>query len=204
MFVLLNYGYNVHIHYGRRHMLTAFFGGGVAGCAAQFSLYLYQKVQWENILPSPKTWKMFGDTFVSHLHNWQRRALSNVFSHVNAWRPCVGCSAALSSLMAVESCYNIFSLAQKIRQPMPVFDWEVMYQMSQLLFTSLVVYEDFRMLLGTTAKDKGFLGSLVAYSVDGVGHAAHVGGFIFGLLYFALVLYGKKRSNIEIKGKDKP
>lgn len=173
-------------------MLTAFFGGGIAGCMAQFSLYLYQKIQWENILPSPKTWKMFGDTFVVHLHNWQRKALSNVFSHVNAWRPCIGCSAAVSSLMAIQACYNITLLADKLRQPSPLFDVEAFYQISQLLFTGLVIYEDVRMLLGATARDKGMLGSLVAYSVDGVGHAAHVGGFVFGLLYFAFVLYKKK------------
>jgi membrane associated rhomboid family serine protease len=172
-------------------MLTSFIGGGIAGSAAQFSMYLHQQIKWENVLPSAKSWNVFGHTVTTNLAHWQKSAMGNIFSKVNSWRPCVGCSAGLSALMGFQACSNIVSLVGQMRGAGIKVDIQLFYQLSQLSFATLVIYEDITILIGSTISDKNVLGNLVAYSVDGVGHAAHIGGFLFGFLYYFLVIYKK-------------
>lgn len=40
---LIPNGYHVHRRFGRKHLLAAFFGGGVAGNLTQFCFYMFQK-----------------------------------------------------------------------------------------------------------------------------------------------------------------
>lgn len=191
MAFLLASGYDLHIQYGRKHLLFGFFGGGISGCISQFSLYLYQQVKWENVLPSPKSWSFLGNTLTIHLTRWQKSALGNIFTRVNAWRPCIGCSAGLASLLAIQACSNIVALIRQSRKTGIKMDFNLLYRLSQLSFTSLVLFEDIYVLVGSAMWEKNMLGNLIAYSVDGVGHAAHLGGFICGFLYYFLVIFNR-------------
>ncbi|EDO47731.1 predicted protein [Nematostella vectensis] len=201
MSILIPVGHDVHRRFGRKHFLAAFIGGGVAGNLAQLAEYVYQQLQWQEVLPSPYTWSIFGESFNSTIESWQKGALGSVYTSVNAWRASIGASAALSGLVAIQACANIRSLISNLqelrimrrtgvhdRHREHILYMESLYQLSHLFLTTLVVYEDASRLIDSTSSDKGILRTLVAYSSDGIGHAAHIGGFLFGVLYFFCIL----------------
>ena len=198
--IFLACGYDVHRRYGRAHLLVSFIGGGATGNLMQLAQYLYQQVNWKIIFPSPSSWGIFSNSFANWLDSFQESALETVYESVNAWRPCIGASAAVSSVIAIEACTNFSSLLRKVerfraRNRQTPWQWpddnllfETMYELIQLMVTGLFVFEDLMLFVDSTRRERGILGSLVAYSVDGIGHAAHLGGFMFGVLYYSTFL----------------
>ena len=193
-------GYDVHRRYGRKHLLASFIGGGATGNLTQLAQYIYQQVNWKNIFPAPSSCGIFSNTFGRWLDSWQTSALETVYETVNAWRPCIGASAAVSSVVAIEACTNFASLMRKVerfqaRNRQIPWQWpeddvlfETLYELVQLAITTLLVFEDLMLFVDSTRRDRGILGSLIAYSVDGIGHAAHLGGFFFGVFYYSTFL----------------
>lgn len=208
MNVLIISGWNVHRMYGRKHMLVGFFGGGLAGNLGQYTLYLYQEISWKGIFPSLKDLvsNIFGESLGSKLGLWQQNALERVYSSVNGWIPCVGASAAIASLLSIEACSSVASLVQKFRRLQhmrpndfsPDFAVETMCEFFKITLTVLIAFDDAKLLIGLATKPKGVVGTLVAYAEDSVGHAAHLGGFLFGLLYYVFVLSKVPPRNSEV------
>ena len=206
MTILIPDGYYVHKRFGRKHLLAAFVGGGIAGNVSQFSFYIAQQIRWDNILPSPRSWGILGDMLAGKVEIWQKFALGKIFTTFHSATPCVGASAAISSIVAVETCANVASLYNKFsemrrRQRLGIAqtDWDtqamqqVIYEVCHLSVVVLIVLEDVRLLFDSASASKGLVGSLVAYSADGIGHAAHVGGFVFGIIYYLYMLSGHGR-----------
>lgn len=204
--MLVPNGYHVHRRFGRNHLLAAFFGGGVAGNLSQLCYYVFQQIQWESVLPLPKSWGILGDFLGSKAEIWQKYALDKVFTSVHGATPCSGASAAISSIVAVETCANIVSLYDKYkelrrRRRLGIADneWdsrtlkEVMYEVCHLWFVITILAADLLPLFDSTRHSKGIIDTLVAYSSDGIGHAAHVGGFLFGVIYYLVMLSGSRR-----------
>lgn len=205
--VLVPNGYHVHRRFGHKHLLAAFFGGGVAGNLSQLCYYIFQQVKWESVLPSPKSWGILGDFLGGKAEILQKYALDKIFTSVHSAIPCSGASAAVSSVVAVETCANIVSLYDKYkelrrRRMLGIADseWdsrtlkEVMYEVCHLWFVVTVLLADLVPLFDSTMPNKGIIGTLVAYSSDGIGHAAHVGGFLFGVVYYLVILSGSRRA----------
>lgn len=86
MTVLIPNGYHVHRRFGRKHLLAAFFGGGIAGNLSQLCFYIFQQIQWKTVLPSPKSWGILGDflgnkaEFGRSLH-WIKFLLQSIEQH---------------------------------------------------------------------------------------------------------------------------
>lgn len=186
--------------------MAAFLGGGVAGNLTQLCFYIFQQIRWETVLPSPKSWGILGDFLGNKAEIWQKFALNKVFTSVHGAIPCKGASAAISSIVAVETCANIVSLYDKYkelrrRRRLGISDqeWdnrvmkEVMYEVCHLWLVITVLLSDLVPLFDSTVPSKGIVGTLVAYSSDGIGHAAHIGGFIFGVVYYLVMLSGNRR-----------
>lgn len=207
MTVLIPNGYHVHRRFGRKHLLAAFFGGGIAGNLSQFWFYIFHQIQWGTVLPSPKSWGILGDFLGNKAEIWQRLALDKVFTSVHKAKPCRGASAAISSIVAIETCANVVSLYGKYkelrrRRELGIADeWdnrttkEVLYEVCHLWFVISVLLADVIPLFDSTRTSKGIVDSLVAYSSDGIGHAAHIGGFLFGMVYYLVMLSGYRREN---------
>ncbi len=205
--VLVPNGYHVHRRFGRKHLLAAFFGGGVAGNLSQLCHYIFQQIQWESFFPSPKSWGILGDFLGGKAEIWQNYALDKVFKSVHGATPCRGASAAISSIVAVETCANVVSLYDKYkelrrRRSLGIADseWdnrtlkEVIYEVCHLWFVITILVADLLPLFDSTWSSKGMIGTLVAYSSDGIGHAAHIGGFLFGVMYYLVMLSGSRRA----------
>ena len=192
-------GMSVHRRYGRNHTLVAFFGGGVTGNLFQYALYLHQKINWKEIFPSPKSMVtfVFGESTGEMIASWQSNVLEKLFSSVNAWRPCIGASAAIASFIAIEACTSAESLVRKVQRIWERraehftgnYAFESACELFKVVVASLIMYEDMAQLLDHSIKPKGLISSLVGYAGDGIGHAAHMGGFLFGLLYYIFVLH---------------
>ena len=206
MTVLIPNGYHVHRRFGRKHLLAAFLGGGIAGNLSQLWFYIFHQLQWGTVLPSPKSWGILGDFLGSKAEIWQKFALDKVFTSVHQTTPCRGASAAISSIVAIETCANVVSLYDKYkelrrrRELMIVDDeWdnqmvkEVLYEVCHLGFVISILLADLIPLFDSTRTSKGVIDTLVAYSSDGIGHAAHIGGFLFGMVYYLILLLGYRR-----------
>lgn len=137
---------------------------------------------------------------------WKKLAVDKAFTSVHGTTPCKGASAAICSIVAVETCANIVSLYNKYielrrRRRLGIADreWdnrmtqEVMYEVCHLWLVITVLLSDLLPLLDSTIPGKGIVSTFVAYSADGIGHAAHMGGFVFGVLYYLITLSGNRR-----------
>lgn len=206
MTILIPNGYHVHKRFGRKHFLAAFLGGGVAGNLSQLCFYIFQRIRWETILPSPNSWGILGDFLGNKAEIWQKFALDKVFTSVHGATPCIGASAAISSIIAVETCANVVSLYDKYKElrrrrrlGLADREWdnrmmkEVMYEVCHLWLVVTILLSDLVPLFDSTIPSKGIFGTLAAYSSDGIGHAAHMGGFIFGVMYYLVKLSGVRR-----------
>lgn len=204
--VLIPDGYRIHRRFGRKHLLAVFFGGGAAGNFSQLCFYIFHQTKWDNILPSPKSWGILGDFLGGKAETLQISILDKIFTSVYGKAPCIGASAAVSSIIAVETCANIVSLYDKYnelrrrqRMGMADPDWQnrvmrqVIYELCHLSLVGGIVLNDLVPLLESTQAGKGIMDSLLAYETNGIGHAAHIGGFIFGLLYYIFVLSNYRR-----------
>lgn len=185
--------------------MAAFFGGGVAGNLTQFCFYIFQKIRWETVLPSPNSWGLLGDFLGNKADILQKFALDKAFTSIHGTTSCKGASAAICSIVAIETCANIVSLYDKYielrrRRRLGIADreWdnqmtqEMMYEVCHLGLVIIVLLSDLVPLLDSTTPGKGIISTFVAYSADGIGHAAHMGGFIFGVLYYLIALSGHR------------
>lgn len=207
MTVLIPNGYHVHRRFGRKHLLAAFLGGGIAGNLSQLWFYIFHQIQWRTVLPSPKSWGILSDFLGNKAEIWQNFALDKVFTTSHKATPCKGASAAVSSIVAIETCANVVSLYDKYkelrrRRELRIADdesnsrmmKEVLYEVCHLWFVISILLADLIPLFDST-KSK----TLVAYSSDGIGHAAHIGGFLFGMVYYLVMLHvsGYRREHIR-------
>ncbi|XP_029197222.1 uncharacterized protein [Acropora muricata] len=202
--ILIPDGFHVHRRFGRKHLLAIFLGGGVVGNLSQLCFYIFHQTKWGNILPSPKTWGFLGDFIGSKAEILQTSILDKVYTSVYGNAPCMGASAAVCAIIAVQTCANIVSLYDKYmelrrRQRMGTADpgWQnrvmrqVIYEVCHLGFvTGILFMNDVIPLIDSAQDGKGIIDSLLAYQSNGIGHAAHLGGFLFGFLYYVTMLTG--------------
>ena len=202
--ILIPDGFHVHRRFGRKHLLAIFLGGGVVGNLSQLCFYIFHQTKWGNILPSPKTWGFLGDFIGSKAEILQTSVLDKVYTSVYGNAPCMGASAAVCAIIAVQTCANIVSLYDKYmelrrRQRMGTADpgWQnrvmrqVIYEVCHLGFvTGILFMNDVIPLIDSAQDGKGIIDSLLAYQSNGIGHAAHLGGFLFGFLYYVTMLTG--------------
>lgn len=201
--VLLPDGYRIHRRFGRMHLLGVFLGGGVAGNLSQLCFYIFHQMRWDNFLPSPKSWRILGDYFGSKAEAIQTMAMDKIYTSVYGNAPCIGASAAVCSIIAVETCANVVSLYDKYmelrrrrRMGRANQEWDtrvmqqVIYEVCHLGLVIGIVINDLLPLLASAESGKGIIDSLMAYQTHGIGHAAHLGGFVFGVVYYIAMLSG--------------
>ncbi|KAM7426524.1 hypothetical protein ABFA07_022199 [Porites harrisoni] len=201
--VLLPDGYRIHRRFGRMHLLGVFLGGGVAGNLSQLCFYIIHQMRWDNFLPSPKSWGILGDYFGSKAEAIQAMAMDKIYTSVYGNAPCIGASAAVCSIIAVETCANVVSLYDKYMElrrrrimGRANQEWDtrvmqqVIYEVCHLGLVIGIVINDLLPLLASAESGKGIIDSLMAYQTHGIGHAAHLGGFIFGVVYYIAMLSG--------------
>lgn len=201
--VLLPDGYRIHRRFGRMHLLGVFLGGGVAGNLSQLCFYIFHQMRWDNFLPSPKSWGILGDYFGSKAEAIQTMAMDKIYTSVYGNAPCIGASAAVCSIIAVETCANVVSLYDKYmelrrrrRMGRANQEWDtrvmqqVIYEVCHLGLVIGIVINDLLPLLASAESGKGIIDSLMAYQTHGIGHAAHLGGFVFGVVYYIAMLSG--------------
>ena len=204
--ILIPDGFRIHRRFGRKHLLAVFFAGGAAGNLSQLCFYIFHQTKWDNILPSPRSWGILGNFLGGKAETLQISILDKIFTSVYGKAPCIGASAAVCSVIAVETCANVVSLYDKYnelrrRQRMGTADHEwqnrvmqqVIYELCHLSLVAGIVLNDLAPLLDSAQAGKGIMDSLLAYQTNGIGHAAHIGGFIFGLLYYYFVLSSYRR-----------
>ena len=178
----------------------------MAGNLSQLCFYIFHQTKWDNILPSPRSWGILGDFLGGKAEVLQTSVLDKIFTSVYGKAPCMGASAAVCSIIAVETCANVVSLYDKYtelrrRQRMGTADHEwqhrvmqqVIYEVCHLGLVAGILLNDLAPLLVSVQAGKGIIESLLAYQTNGVGHAAHIGGFIFGVVYYIFVLSGYRR-----------
>ena len=201
--VLLPDGYRIHRRFGRMHLLGVFLGGGVAGNLSQLCFYIFHQMRWDNFLPSPKSWGILGDYFGSKAETIQTMAMDKIYTSVYGNAPCIGASAAVCSIIAVETCASVVSLYDKYmelrrrrRMGRANQEWDtrvmqqVLYEVCHLGLVVGIVINDLLPLLASAESGKGIIDSLMAYQTHGIGHAAHLGGFVFGVVYYIVMLSG--------------
>ena len=208
--VLIPDGYRIHRRFGRKHLLAVFLGGGVAGNLSQLCFYIFHQTRWNDILPSPNSWGILGDYLGDYLGGkiamLQSFALDKIYTSVYGNAPCVGASAAVCSIIAVETCANVVSLYDKYvelrrrrRMGMAYREWEnrvmqqLVYEVCHLGLVIGIVVNDLLPLIASAESGKGIIESLMAYQTNGIGHAAHIGGFLFGVAYYITMLTGYRR-----------
>lgn len=204
--MLIPEGFHIHRRFGRKHLLTVFLGGGVAGNLSQLCFYILHQTKWDNILPSPKSWGILGDFLGGKAEELQISVLDKIYTSMYGKAPVIGASAAVSSVIAVATCANAVSLYDKYtelrrRQRLGTADrqWQnrmiqqVIYEVSHLGLVAVLLLNDLVPLLDSVQSGKGIIESILAYQTNGIGHAAHIGGFIFGVLYYIVMLSGYRR-----------
>lgn len=67
---------------------------------------------------------------------------------------------------------------------------QVIYEVCHLGLVVGIVINDLLPLLASAESGKGIIDSLMAYQTHGIGHAAHLGGFVFGVIYYIAMLSG--------------
>lgn len=70
----------------------------------------------------------------------------------------------------------------------------MMYEVCYLGFVIIVFLSDLVFLLDSIIFGKGIISIFVVYFVDGIGYVVYMGGFIFGVLYYLIVLFGNRIS----------
>jgi len=187
-------------------LLAVFLGGGVAGNLSQLCFYIFHQTKWDNILPSPQSWGILGDFFGSKAEKLQTFALDKIFTSLHGKAPCMGASAAVCSIIAVETCANVVSLYDKYtelrrRQRLGMADpeWrnrvmqQIIYEVCHLGLVAGILLSDLMPLIDSAQSGRGIIDSLLAYQTNGIGHAAHIGGFLFGVVYYIFMLSGYRR-----------
>lgn len=207
--ILIPDGFRVHRRFGRKHLLAVFLGGGVMGNLSQLCFYIFHQTKWGNVLPSPKSWGFLGDFIGSKAEVLQTSILDKIYTSVYGNAPCIGASAAVCSIIAAETCANIVSLYDKYnelrrrrRMGAANHEWQnrvmrqVVYEVCHLAFVAGILFlRDLVPLMDSVQAGKGIIDSLLAYQSNGIGHAAHLGGFLFGFVYYIVMLSGYREQN---------
>lgn len=194
--MLATSGKIVHSRLGRWHFLIVFLGGGIAGNFAMWLHYVIQKIQLQKDFLDPNSWPLLGDTAVGKsLDQGKRHVLSSSFDSLNSRISCIGCSASVSAIVSMEACITLETIITRLRQAVHQYlhrrdgdpievDLNLMYDLAHLAIACSIVWTDLEALFGKHASGTGILDNFFAYTLDRIGHGGHLGGFLFGILYY--------------------
>lgn len=199
MMVLATSGRPIHSKIGRWHFLANFLGGGIAGNLAMWLHYNIQKRRFQNrdFLDANSAWSIFGNAAIGNsLSQGKEKILGSSFDSVNnCSMSCIGCSASVSAVVSFEACIAIDTIITRIRriiQRNPNYrlgnvieeDLHLLHELTQIFLACVMLWTDLDAMFGKSSSKTGFFDDLFAYTLDKIGHGGHLGGFLFGIVYY--------------------
>lgn len=193
LMILGTSGRTVHTTVGRWHFLSAFLGGGITGNFAMWLHYTIQRTHLQKSIINPNTWPLLAGSAIGNtLDQGKQTALSSTFTYINSGISCVGCSASVTAILSLEACITLETIITRLRQAVhrnrhrrpgdPINeDLNLLYDLAQLMVACSVLWSDIGALFSSGG---GLFDNFFAYTPDRIGHGGHLGGFLFGILYY--------------------
>lgn len=125
---------------------------------------------------------------------------------------CKGVSVVVFFIVVIEICVNVVLLYDKYkelrrRRELRIVDdelnsrmmKEVLYEVCYLWFVISILLVDLILLFDSIRFSKGVFEIFVVYLLDGIGYVVYIGGFLFGMVYYLVMLYvlGYRREYIR-------